>query len=87
NLETLVNRYCSNIQVVATAASVAEARKAIATHSPDLVFLDINMHLESGFDLLDTAEYLEKKPAVVFVTAHRNFAIKAIRYNAFDYLL
>lgn len=72
------------LQVVATAANATEAMEKIKLHQPDLIFLDINMPGQSGFDLL---QELEDAPQVIFVTAYDQFAIKAFEVNALDYLL
>ena len=61
-----------------------EGIKAIQQHSPDLVFLDIQMPKINGFEML---ELLEETPPVIFTTAFDEFAIKAFETNAVDYLL
>jgi two-component system, LytTR family, response regulator len=72
------------VDVVAEAACVADGLHAIRHMAPDLVFLDIQMPDGSGFDLLAA---LEQAPAVIFTTAHDQFALKAFDANALDYLL
>ncbi|MES1225373.1 MAG: LytTR family DNA-binding domain-containing protein, partial [Bacteroidota bacterium] len=57
----------------------------IKTFKPDLLFLDIEMPLQSGFDLLAAIPQIDFK--VIFTTAYDQYAIRAIRYNALDYLL
>lgn len=59
--------------------------KAIQRHRPDLVFLDIQMSNVSGFDLLEQLEVIDFE--IIFVTAHNQYAIKAIKFSALDYLL
>lgn len=73
------------IKVVAECHSVKEAVISIKKLNPDLVFLDIQMPDESGFELFNYFEnrYFE----VIFTTAHKHFAIEAIKMSAFDYLL
>ena len=84
-LKSLLARFCPDVMVVAEAAGVQQGREAIAKNEPDLVFLDIEMPDGSGFRLLDNQT---KAPFdVVFTTAFDQFAIKAIRYAALDYLL
>ncbi|MEP0366534.1 MAG: response regulator [Cyclobacteriaceae bacterium] len=73
-----------DIEIVGEAANVDEALTQITKLNPDLIFLDIQMPGESGFDLL---EKLEKVPEVIFTTAFDEFAIKAFDVNALDYLL
>lgn len=75
----------ARVEVVGEAASAAEAREAIASLGPDLVFLDVQMPGESGFDLLASLDRVP--PAVVFTTAFDRYAIDAFRVNALDYLL
>ncbi|MCE3263713.1 MAG: response regulator transcription factor [Pseudoduganella sp.] len=73
------------VDVVAEAACVADGLHAIRHMAPDLVFLDIQMPDGSGFDLLSALE--QAPPAVIFTTAHDQFALKAFDANALDYLL
>ena len=70
--------------VVAECANGFEALKAAAEHQPDLVFLDVQMPKLTGFDVL---ELIEPQPAVIFVTAYDEFAMKAFEVHAVDYLL
>jgi two-component system LytT family response regulator len=72
------------IEVVGEAANVDEARRIIEELNPELIFLDIQMPVKTGFDLL---EELERVPIVVFTTAHDEYALKAFEVNALDYLL
>lgn len=72
------------IQIIGEAADVNEAYELITSSKPDLVFLDIDLGVSSGFDLL---EKIDTGFKVVFVTAHNEFAIRAFEVNALDYLL
>jgi two-component system LytT family response regulator len=72
------------IQVCGEAESVSEAAGLIANQTPDLIFLDVRMPGESGFDLLERARV---SAHVIFVTAYDEFAIRAFEVNALDYLL
>lgn len=87
-LETLAIHladYCLNVQVLAKCSSAKKALEAIAQHTPDLVFLDIEMPVMNGFELL---EQFDKIPfSVIFTTSYDQYAIKAIRFSALDYLL
>jgi two-component system LytT family response regulator len=69
---------------VAEAANVADGLHAIRHMAPQLVFLDVSMPDGTGFDLLAA---LERAPAVIFTTAHDQFALRAFDANALDYLL
>ena len=72
------------IEVVAEAESIATALTAIEDAQPDLVFLDIQMGGESGFELFERGRL---QAHVVFVTAHDEFALRAFEVNALDYLM
>lgn len=73
-----------NIQVVQECNDGFEGVKAIMSHQPDLVFLDIQMPKINGFEML---ELLDKTPAVIFTTAFDEYAFKAFEAHAVDYLL
>src|SRR6187401_1348166 len=85
NLKTLIQTYCTEIKIIGTASSAAEVKHMISFSSPDVIFLDINMPVLDGFDFLDSVD--SSKFMVVFVTAHAEYAIKAIKAKAIDYLL
>lgn len=82
-LTTLLEQH-KDIEIVGEASNVDEALSQITKLNPDLIFLDIQMPGESGFDLL---EKLDKVPDVIFTTAYDEFATKAFDVNALDYLL
>ena len=84
NLKLILDDFCPDVNVVAQAGSASEARKLIAKHKPNLLFLDINMPNEDGFELLASIE--EKNFAVIFITAHNQFALKALKAGAIDYI-
>lgn len=84
-LKTLIEKYTPEVKVVATSTSATEALEIIADYSPDLLFLDISMPKMNGFELLENIE--NKSFKVIFTTAHAEFAIKALRSRAHDYLL
>lgn len=85
NLQRMLERHCGNVQVQAVAASAIEGIDAISTHSPDLVFLDIEMPHANGFELLENLPRIDFE--VIFVTAFDHYAIRAIKFCALDYLL
>lgn len=80
-----LRQYSNEIELIADADSVQSGVKLIDTLKPDIVFLDIQMQDGTGFDLLQQVQ--ERNFKVVFVTSFDNFAIKAIKFNAADYLL
>jgi two-component system LytT family response regulator len=81
----LVNTYCSNLELVATAINVADGIAKIRELKPDLILLDIQMPDGTGFDLLK--ELMPIDFMVIFVTASSDHALTAIKFNALDYLL
>jgi two-component system LytT family response regulator len=84
-LRTLLEEaHAEQVHVVGEAASVADAARTVEATDADLVFLDITLAQESGFDLLPR---LGPDVDVVFVTAHDAYAIRAFEVNALDYLL
>ncbi len=84
-LKNLVERHCPAVEVMQLCGSVEEAMEAIKMHSPELVFLDIEMPFDNGFRLLEMIP--EPGFDVIFTTAYDHYAIKAIRFSAMDYLL
>ncbi|MDA3880684.1 MAG: LytTR family DNA-binding domain-containing protein [Prolixibacteraceae bacterium] len=84
-LSGIVNEYCSNIDLLGTAKNIAEAEKSIKEWKPDLILLDINLPDGSGFDLL--ARLDESAPMVIFITAYNEYAIKAFKFSAVDYIM
>jgi two-component system, LytTR family, response regulator len=75
-----------DVEVVGECGSGAEAVGSIRKHQPDLLFLDIQMPGMSGFDVLSKVEH-ERIPAIVFVTAFDEYALRAFDVHALDYLL
>lgn len=84
-LTNYLRDYCKDVDVTATASSVKTAYRAIRRHNPDVVFLDIELPDGKGFDLLQMFTNINFR--VVFVTAYSEYAIRAFRVNAADYLL
>ncbi len=83
--KTLVEYIDHGINVNSIAHSTAEAERQIALHKPDVVFLDIEMPEENAFDFLDRIFPFNFE--VIFVTAYDEYAIRAFRLNAVDYIL
>ena len=73
-----------DVQVLAECSNGFEAVKAVSEHKPDLLLLDVQMPKLTGFDVL---ELIEHKPAVIFVTAYDQYAMRAFEVHAVDYLL
>jgi two-component system LytT family response regulator len=74
----------NEFQVIAECGDGFKAVKAITNHSPDLIFLDIQMPKITGFEMI---ELIENRPSIIFTTAFDEYAIKAFDQNAIDYLL
>ena len=81
----MINSFGLDIKAISAGESVVSGLKAIEEHSPDIVFLDIQMPDGTGFDLLRSLP--NKSFEVIFITAHEEFAIKAIKFSALDYIL
>lgn len=84
-LSRLLQLYAPELELAGTAGTIELARDLIKSTYPDIVFLDIRMNRESGFDLLEDAQ--QRAFEVIFVTGHDEYAIPAIRAEAVDYLL
>jgi two-component system LytT family response regulator len=76
--------YLSDLEVIGEARDGATAVAQIDRFRPDLVFLDIQLPLLSGFDVLRSVVY---RPAIIFTTAHNAYAVSAFEWGAFDYLV
>lgn len=85
SLYFLLQENCPEVNIGGIVGSVADARKIIEENSFDLVFLDIAMPKENGFELLPTLQ--KKNILVVFITAFDQYALKALKASAVDYLL
>jgi two-component system LytT family response regulator len=86
SLKKLLEKYCGDdVKILGLGDSVAAAKKLVEMHEPDLVFLDIRMPMGDGFSLLES--YDEVPFDVIFTTAYDQYALKAFRFSAIDYLL
>ncbi|MGL5891324.1 MAG: LytR/AlgR family response regulator transcription factor [Bacteroidia bacterium] len=84
-LSNLLQRHCPDIHILATFNSPDDALKTIPELEFDLLFLDVEMSVMTGFELLEKIGIHSFR--VIFVTAHEAYAVKAFRINALDYLL
>lgn len=84
-LRGMLESHCPEVQILGEAGSVEEGIAALQTHSPQLVFLDIQMPDGTAFDLLRKIPDFDFR--IVFITAHEQYAIDAFRLSALDYLL
>ena len=84
-LSLLLKEYCPDVQIMEQCRSAKQGLEAIAKYKPDLVFLDIEMPAMNGFEMLE--QFSEIPFAIIFTTSYDQYAIKAIRFSALDYLL
>ena len=84
-IRSTLTKYCPEIEVTGEAASVADAVECIQTLLPNLIFLDIEIIGGTGFDVLQQIDV--NNLDIIFVTGFNQFAIKAFKYSAIDYLL
>jgi two-component SAPR family response regulator len=78
----LVNNH-PNLHLIGDFSNAIEAKNCMSVHTVDLIFLDIEMPVISGFDFLDG---LKVKPQIIFITSKAEYAMKAFDYDATDYL-
>lgn len=74
----------SDLHLIGAAEDADAARRIIAEHRPELLFLDIHMPGETGFELLESLDY---EPRIIFTTAYSEYAIKSFDFQTLDYLL
>jgi two-component system LytT family response regulator len=84
-LSGLLERRHPEIELVGMASSVPEGIDLVNTRKPKILFLDIEIGKQTGFDLLQALG--PDRPHVIFTTAHEGYAVRAIRFSALDYLL
>lgn len=85
NLRAELEPYSDVLELVGEANSVEQALELIDGERPELIFLDINLGDGTGFDVLEKVKHKEFK--LVFLTAYNQYAIRAFKFNALDYLL
>lgn len=85
NLELLLKKHFSEIKTIETASSVDEGLALFKSMAPDIVFLDISMPEKDGFEMLEEIQPLST--SIIFVTAHQEFALRAIQCGPTGYLL
>lgn len=84
-LKSLLAKYHPKMNIVAQAANGIEGAEQIKKHQPDVIFLDVNMPHCDGFEMLNKLDNIDFE--IVFTTAYNEYAIKAFKYSAFDFLL
>jgi len=76
---------CPELTILGTAGSVVEGAKLLKSQTPDILFLDVSLGDGTGFDLLEIIQ--DVKMHIIFITASHEYALRAFRYSATDYLL
>jgi len=84
-LRDMLEKFLENIEILGEASTVAEGIVLIESTNPELVLLDISMPDGTGFDLLDKLKTINFK--LIFITAYSEYAVKAFKYSAFDYIV
>ena len=84
-LKWVLKEYCADVEVIGSANNGSDAILLINKLQPDLIFLDVEMPILNGIDML--LHFSEIKFDVIFTTAYDQYAVKAIKLNALDYLL
>ena len=84
-LRDMLEKFLDNIEILGEAGTVADGVKLIEDTDPELVLLDISMPDGTGFDLLDKLKSINFK--LIFITAYSEYAVKAFKYSAFDYII
>jgi len=84
-LSLLLDEYCPAVAVLEQCNSAKRGLEAIEKYKPDLVFLDIEMPAMNGFEMLEHVSHINF--SIIFTTSYDQYAIKAIRFSALDYLL
>lgn len=85
SLSSLIEIYCPEVNILETASNLKEAKLKIEALKPDLLFLDIAIGEDNGFDLVEALSPVDFQ--IIFTTAFSEFALKAFQVNAIDYLL
>lgn len=86
-LTGLLGRFCPQVAVIGEAGDIQVGLELILERKPNLLFLDICMPDGNGFELLDQLIEIGSETATIFTTAFDNYAVRAFRYSALDYLL
>lgn len=86
-LKELIGQHCRDIDLLGNAQNIPDAVTLIKETRPQLLYLDIELNKGNAFELLEQLKGLRLSFHVIFITAFNEYAIKAFRYNAIDYLL
>ncbi len=84
-LASMINDYCPELNIILVSQNPHEVLDVMYSNPPDILFIDIHMPKMSGFDFLEKVSDFKGK--IIFTTAFNQYAIKAFKFSAFDYLL
>ena len=84
-LKFFLNKYCLNIEIIGESDTFENCINFLNDTKPDIIFLDIKLKDKNAFDILDLIDASESE--IIFVTAYQEFALKAFKYKAIDYVL
>lgn len=84
-LELYIKKYCTNLKITGTAKRVEEAIELVESDNPDILILDIQLHENLGFDLLELVNW--KNYQIIFISAHKDYALDSFKYEPIDFLL
>jgi two-component system LytT family response regulator len=84
-LKYFITKFCPLVEIIGECLNVDDSIVLISELSPQLIFLDIQLNDKTAFDILDKIDFSELE--IIFVTAYDNYALKAFKYNAVDYIL
>src|SRR5205809_2790819 len=84
-LKNLVDEYCPDIKLLGVCDSVKSALENIPKLQPELIFMDVMLSDGNAFDIL--SQLKERNFEIIFITAHDEFAVKAIKFSALDYIV
>ncbi len=85
-LESLINNFIPNVEIISKSENAQNALEIIIDKKPEVVLLDIQMPVNNGFWLADKLNKLQNSICIIFVTAFDEYAIKAIKHAAFDFI-
>ncbi len=84
-IQKLINKHKNSIDLVKVCKNIEDAKVAIDSLQPDVIFLDVQIHEKTGFDLLK--QFVDIDFEIIFTTAFDNYAVNAFKFSALDYLL
>jgi len=84
-ISKLLSKYNNTVDIVKICTNVSDAKTAVESIKPDVIFLDVHLHEETGFDMLKQLSNINFE--IVFTTAYNRYAIDAFKFSALDYLL